>query len=285
MLHRFCEARRAQGAAARWRQLGDDIIRVMKEDVGRALIVLNSGSSGYDLAPHTRLKYGIAPGPSPSALFDGEKACASMAERTLSASQKHWLATRVNRTGAMPLELVIGSVKPRPSNSAERHRGLARFAGNAPKCTLDGRRGAKHASQGASMPNGSHGCVVAYTYATVPMYSASHGTKWVLNKQHVNLFLERFPSDGEGQCGTAHALRASSVLARFTAGLSSGAWSMHIPSVAQRSQMQAALNRTIHEVFPGVPTSEQAAEAVFNTVRQWSWGKTWSEAAVLKLNF
>ena len=135
------------------------------------------------------------------------------------------------------------------------------------------------------MSHGSHSCVIAYTYATVPMYSAEYGTKWGLNHQHINLFLERFPSDGEGQCGRAHALRASSVLARLTAGLSSSAWSMHQPSLAQRTLLQAALNRTVHEVFPGVPKGERAAEAVFNAVRQWSWGDTWSEASVLKLNF
>jgi hypothetical protein len=272
----------AHGAAVRWRHLGNEILRVMKEDVGRALLVLNSGSAGYDL---TRLQHGdFAPGPSPSALFDGERACTTMAERNLSASQQHWLATQVNRTGALPLEVVLGSVKSSALSfdSANWH-GLGRFAGNAPSCTQDGRRGAKRASRVASMSHGSKGCVIAYTYATVPVYGAAFGTTSRLNGRHVNLFLERFPSDGEGQCGTAHALRASIVLAKLTDRISSG-WSMHRPSQVQRTRLTVALNRTVHKQFLRVPKGERAAEAVFNAVRQWLWGETWSELSVLKLD-
>lgn len=207
-----------------------------------------------------------------------------MAERNLSARQQHWLATQVNRTGALPLELVLGSVNSEALSfdSVYWHK-LGRFAENTPNCSLDGQRGAKRASRVASTSHGSKSCVISFMYATIPIYGAEYGNKSRLNGQHINLFLERFPPDGEGQCGTAHALDASIMLARLTDGISSS-WSMHHPSRAQRNRLKMALNRTVHERFARVPMRERAAEAVFNAVRQWSWGETWSELSVLKLH-
>jgi SAM-dependent methyltransferase len=186
-----------------------DTLRVLNPDGGSAVMTINGGALGYNLT-HSVLD---TSGSSPSTIFDGEQFLPSTWARNLTTAQQAWLAMQVERTGAMPIELLVGEVAAPNRTAVPDSVKASRFATaeNTPRCTHD--RASRNSGRSSDARFTS--CAAIYVSSTVPWYSPDERVR---ETERIVLSIHRFLADGSGRCAGEHGVRASHVLKSMAHG-------------------------------------------------------------------